>query len=134
VTKLNRWPGEYHRPPAPQVELSPDDFDQTITGADLDATVRNLKVLRERTHSSEEEARYQFKAIEDLTTASKEHARSLEKVVAALKLKQSKAASIDFQNELAANINRRLDGIYKLIAALGVLFAIILAVIGWSRH
>jgi hypothetical protein len=40
------------RAPTPDVELYPA-FDETLTSG-LDETVRNLKVLRERSHQSEE--------------------------------------------------------------------------------
>ncbi len=131
--KTNRWPGEYHRPPKAEVELLPD-FDQTITDGQLDETVRNLRVLREHSHSHEEEARYQFQAIQNLTDTVKEHRTMLERIIASLKLKQSKVASADFETKLIARIEKRVDNIFKLVAALGVIFALILAVIGWGHR
>ena len=135
MTKLDRWPGEYHRPPKPEVDLFPD-FDETVAGAnkELDETVRNLRVFRERSHSSEEEQRYQFKAISDLTETAKKHAEVMQKIITSLKLKQPKAGAAEFERQLAARIERRVDNIFKLVAALGVVFAALLAVIGWGFH
>jgi ABC-type multidrug transport system fused ATPase/permease subunit len=130
--KANRWPGEYHRPPKPAVELYPE-FDDTIAGKELDETVRNLRVLRELSHSDEEEKRYQFEAFQRLTDLSKEHSDVIAKIIASLKLKQSKSTSAEFEAKLTAKIEKRVDNIFKLVGALGVLFAIILAVIGWGH-
>ena len=136
MTKLNRWPGEYHRPPKAEVELFPD-FDQTIAGRnkELDDTVRNLRIIREHSTSNEDEQRYQFKAIADLTESAKEQAAMIQRVVTALKTKSSKQALADFETNLTAKIEKRLDNIFKLVSVLGVIFALILAVIGWGvRH
>jgi hypothetical protein len=133
MTVLRRWPGEYHRPPAPVVELNEDDFDGS-SSLILDETVRNLKVLREHSHSSEEEARYQFKAISDLTESVKRLESNQAKLVTSLKLKMSKVQAEDFQKALSEAVAKKVDGIFKLVAALGVGFGIILAVIGWGKH
>jgi hypothetical protein len=133
--KSNRWPGEFHRPPKAEVDLF-TDFDETVAdiGKDLDETVRNLRVLRDRSHTDEEERRYQFKAIADLTETVKEHGAVLQRVIASLKLKQPKAAAGSFEQAMAAKIDKRLDSIFKLVAALGVIFAALIAVIGWGLH
>lgn len=131
--KSNRWPGETYRPPKPTVEIYPD-FDDTIAGKELDETVRNLRVLREISHSDEEEKRYQFEAFQRLSLLAKEHGDVIAKIIASLKVKQSKSAAAEFEAKLAARIEKKVDNIFKLVGALGVIFAMILAAIGWGHR
>lgn len=133
MTVLKRWPGERYRPPAPRVELIEDDFDQTIAGVDLDETVRNLKVLRERSHGGEEEARYQFQAIENLQTLTTKQGESITRIIASLKLKQAKAAAAEFENAMKARIEQRMDSLFKFVGIIGAVITVLLAVIGWGK-
>lgn len=123
MTKLNRWPGEYHRPPRPEVELFPA-FDQTLAG-DMDETVRNLRVLTERSGSSHEEKQWQLKAFDTIEKQTAE----LRKVIKAMQLvigrKASLTAQAEFEKALTERIDKRIDTIRSVAMwAIGILVVI----------
>jgi hypothetical protein len=123
VTKIDRFPGEYHRPPKAAVELYPA-FDETLT-TELDATVRNLKVLRERSHGSEESERWKIKAFEDLQAEVLALRKAIASIVKELNRKASLANQGKFESTLAERMDKRIDTIRNVACwAIGILVVI----------
>jgi hypothetical protein len=118
VTREPRWQG-----PATRGELYPA-FDDTLTTG-LEDTVKTLRVLRERVHSEEEEQRWQFKAVDDLTTEMKSLRKEVGNLVRALDKKASITTQAKFEKSLSDRLDARIDRIRSIAMwAIGLLFTL----------
>jgi hypothetical protein len=128
MTVLRRWPGEHYRPAAPTVELFPDFADTLTTG--LDETVRNLKVLRERSRNDEESMRWQLKAFEDLQAEVLDLRKKMAGVIEAVNKRATTVAVGRFEKAFAERMDKRLD-FWRTLAcwAIGLQFMLIIAIL-----
>ena len=114
--------------PAPDVELFPA-FDETLTTG-LEDTVRNLKVMVERTHQTEETNRWQLQAFEDL----KSEVLALRAAIAALTKEVNRKAFLTaqsrFEKGLTERIDKRLDGLRNAIASMVAVIAVLISLYG----
>ncbi len=105
----------------------PDDypaFDETLTTG-LEDTVRNLRILRERSPSDDEARRWQFKAVDDLTTEVKSLRHELGNLVRALDKKASLMNQAKFEKSLTERLDARVDKIRNIAMwAIGVLLVV----------
>lgn len=133
MTKLNRWPGEHHRPPAANVELFPD-FDTTIT-RQLDDTVRNLRVLRDHSHGGgEEEARWQLAAFEDMRRQIAEIQKAAVTMRDELAKRPTKAQMAAFEKALGEKMDKRADTLRNTtLSVIGVVVALVLGLLKFAR-
>jgi hypothetical protein len=100
-------------------------FDETLTTG-LEDTVRNLRVIRERTHSHEEAQRWQFKAVTDLTEEVKALRREHGNLVRALDKKAGLVNQARFEKLMTEHIDAKVDKIRAIAMwAIGVLFIVI---------
>jgi hypothetical protein len=123
MTLTNRWPGEYHKRPKPEVDLYPA-FDETLTTG-LDETVRNLKVLRERSQSDEEAMRWQLKAFVDLQAEVLDLRKAHASLVKEVNRKATLTSQRQFEAAFTARMEKRIDTIRNLATwAIGVLVVV----------
>ncbi len=108
--------------------LDDDDFpafDETLTTG-LDETVRNLRVIRERSHNHEEAQRWAFKAVTDLTEEVKAIRREHGNLVRALDKKAGLVNQARFEKSMIEHVDNRIDKIRAIAMwAIGVLFIVI---------
>lgn len=130
MTKLNRWPGNQYRQPAPEVEIFPD-FDETLTSG-LEDTVRNLKVISSHAGREHEERYLEREILSGLMAEAKKlRETDLPKLIAALKLKASKGELADFSKTAVALIDDRIATIRTVAMwAIGIQFLLIIFILG----
>lgn len=99
-------------------------FNETLTTG-LEDTVRNLRILRERSPGDDEARRWQFKAVDDLTTEVKTLRHELGNLVRALDKKASLINQAKFEQSLTAKLDVRIDKIRNITMwAIGILFVV----------
>lgn len=122
----------HRRAPPAEVELFPD-FDPNSTQA-LDETIRNLRALRERSHSSEEERRWQLKAFEDLQRQVEELQRASVALRDGMNERATKAAFARFEKALGEKMDKRADTLRNtVLSVLGFLVMLVLALLNSKR-
>lgn len=103
------------------------DFDTTLTSG-LDDTVRHLKAIREDTHATVEADRLRSQAIDQLAVETRAVRVELAKVVETLNRKASKGQLHRSFEEFTTKLDKRVDNIFKLVAALGAILGVLIAV------
>ncbi len=112
------WPNEAREDRYPA-------FNDTLTTG-LEDTVKNLRILGDGGKPPNNESqRWQFKAVDDLTTEVKELRKELGNVVRALDKKASLMNQAKFETSLTAKIDVRIDRIRAIgMWAIGLLFVV----------
>lgn len=127
MVKSNRWPGEYHKSPKAEIDLYPT-FDETIVTG-IDETVRNLRVISQRSGSDEEFRQYQLQALKELTTEVKELRKEVAKVISALKTKASKTQFDEWAKAADADYEKRITNVFRLLTFFGAFLSLLLGFI-----
>jgi hypothetical protein len=127
--EMKRLRERWDREDEDDIPLKP--FDTTLTSG-IDDTVRHLKSIRERSHADNEEARVQSDGIARLTTEVHEVNEELARIVETLNRKASKGQLNKGLGDFSLKFDKRVDNIFKLIAALGVVLGILITVKGHS--
>jgi len=109
-----------------EIPLKP--FDTTLTSG-INDTVRQLRILREDGGDPEED-RLQFDAIKQLTAESRMQREALAGIIDTLNMKASKRLMNVELEKYTAKFDKRVDNIFKLVAALGAIIAALVSVIG----
>lgn len=134
VAKLNHFPtseelrrlrARWDREDAEDIPLKP--FDTTLTSG-LDATLNQLVDFKARSGPSVERDQLRDQAATELRAEIVALRRVHAETVTTLNLKASKSALGRFEKDLAAKVDKRLDNIFKLIGALGVVLGVLIAV------
>jgi hypothetical protein len=130
VTKLNRWPGNQYRQPAPEVEIFPD-FDETLTTG-LEDTVRNLHIIRQHSGREHEERQLENQILTGLMAEAKKlRETDLPKLIATIKTKASKGEFAVFTKASADGIDARIATIRTVATwAIGIQFLLIIFILG----
>jgi hypothetical protein len=132
-TKLNRFPSNaemrrlrerWDREDAEDVPLK--DFDTTLATG-VDSTLNQLVNFKGRSGPSVERDNLRDQVANELKSEIVELRRVHAETVTTLNLKASKAAFIRFEAALATKVDKRIDNIYKLIGALGVVLGLLIA-------
>lgn len=122
--ELKRLRERWEREDADDAPLK--DFDTTLTSG-LDGTINQLVKFSHRSSKSVESDGLRDRAVQELTDEVKSLRKSLAEVVATLNTKASKGQLRGFEKDLAAKIDKRVDNLFKLLAAgltvVGVLIA-----------
>ena len=108
-----------------EVELFPD-FSTTLASG-IDDTIRNLRVIREHSHASEEEERARNRAIEQLREEISKLRKELDTVIGSVRTKASKGTLKTFGDALTGKIDRRVDNLFKFVGVLGVAIGALIA-------
>jgi hypothetical protein len=116
-----RWPNAS----PPKSEAAEDDkypaYDETLTSG-IEDTVRNLKVLTERSHPDTEWQHYQLQAFRDLTKEVQQLRKDHAKLLEAVKHKASRKEQEEFQRDLTALLDKKVQNLWRY--AVAPLFAI----------
>jgi len=102
------------------------DFDTTLATG-IDETLNQLVKFRGRAQPSVERDRLHDQAATELRAEIVKLREAHAEVVTTLNLKASKAALRKWETEAAAKIDKRIDNIFKLIGALGVVLGVFIA-------
>lgn len=111
-----------------QAEIPLLPFDSTLTA--LDDTVQHLRILRKDKHAQAEAERESDKAIEALTSELKVLREALAGVITTLNHKASKRLMTTTLEAYAAKLDKRVDKIFALVGALGVIFGVLVVIKG----
>jgi hypothetical protein len=103
------------------------DFDTTLTST-IDGTINQLVNFKGRNAPSVERDNLQAQAVTELRAEIVDLRKALAANVTTLNLKASKQAFIRFEAALAAKVDKRIDNIFKLVAALGVVLGVLIAI------
>jgi|SRR5882762_2554019 len=106
-------------------ELFPD-YSATLTSG-IDDTLRNLKVIREHAHPSEEQERTRDLAIEQLRKEISKLREELETVIGSVRTKASKGTLQKGIGELTTKLDRRMDNLFKFVGVIGVAIGALIA-------
>lgn len=112
---------------AEEIALKP--YDTTLTNG-LDDTLQHLRVIREDTHSSVEADKLRTQAIDQLTALVHKQGTELASIVTTLNRKASKGQLHKSLELISTKLEKRVDNIFRLIAVLGVVFGILVAIKG----
>lgn len=132
-TKLNRFPSNaemrrlrerWDREDAEEIPLK--DFDTTLTST-IDATLNQLVNFKGRAGPSVERDHLRDQAVTELRAEIVELRRVHAETVTTLNLKASKSAIKRYEEALTAKVDKRIDNIFKLVGALGVVLGAVLA-------
>jgi hypothetical protein len=110
-------------------DLPLQDFDTTLTSG-LDDTVRHLQAMRQDKHCSIEAARLCSVGVDQLATEVRDVRNELASMVVTLNRKASKGQLHRSFEEFSAKLEKRVDNIFKMIAALGVVLGILITIKG----
>jgi hypothetical protein len=110
-----------------EIPLKP--FDTTLTSG-INDTVQHLRTLRADERASAEGNQLRFDALEQLTKEARFLREALAGVVETLNRKASKRVIAKEFADYAAKLDKRIDNIFKLVGALGVILGIIIAIKG----
>jgi hypothetical protein len=124
---MKRLRERWDREDSEDIPLKP--FDTTLTSGISD-TVQHLKLNRERKQASTEDERLHFDGIKQLTDEMRWLREELARIVETLNRKASKRTFKEFSEALSAKTDKRVDNIFKLVAALGVVLGVLIAVKG----
>lgn len=116
-----RWDAE----DGDDIPLKP--FDTTLTPA-LDDTIQHLRIVRESTGRSVEADNLRSEAIKQLADEVRQARAEIGKIVETLNRKASKGQLAHGLTEIAARLDKRVDNIFKLVAALGVILGVLIAI------
>jgi hypothetical protein len=104
------------------------DFDTTLTST-IDGTINQLvNFNRGRQAPSVERDHLQAQALTELTAEIVKLREAHAVLVTTVNLKSSKQAFIRFETALTVKIEKRIDNIFKLVAALGVVLGVLIAI------
>lgn len=103
------------------------DFDTTLTSG-LDATLNQLVGFKARSGPNVERDHLRDRCATELRAEIVELRRVHAETVTTLNLKASKATLRKFETDLTARVEKRLDNIFKLIGALGVILGVLIAI------
>jgi hypothetical protein len=103
------------------------DFDTTLTSG-LDATLNQLVDFKARAGPAVEREHLRDQAATELRSEIIKLREAHAKVVETLNVKASKSALRKFETELTVKVEKRLDNIFKLIGALGVILGVLIAI------
>lgn len=103
------------------------DFDTTLTST-IDGTINQLVNFKGRNAPSVERDSLRDQAVTELRAEIVALRVAQAASVTTLNLKASKLAFIRFEAALTAKIDKRIDNIFKLIAALGVVLGVLIAI------
>jgi hypothetical protein len=104
------------------------DFDTTLTST-IDGTINQLvNFNRGRAAPSVERDNLGTEALTQLRAEIVKLREAHAVLVTTVNLKASKQAFIRFEAALAAKVDKRIDNIFKLVAALGVVLGVLIAI------
>jgi ribosomal protein S17E len=103
-------------------------FDKTLT--EVDDTVQHLRILRQDKHLQAEAERASDKAIDQLNAESKLLREAIAGIITTLNHKASKRVLSESLEKYQAKLDKRIDNIFKLVGALGVIFGILVVIKG----
>lgn len=115
-----RW----DREDAEEIPLQP--FDTTLTSG-IDDTVQHLRRLPADRRASVEANQLRFDALEQLTKEARFMRDALAGIVETLNHKASKRSVKRSVDEFAAKLEKRVDNIFKLVAAIAAIFGVLVA-------
>jgi hypothetical protein len=107
-----------------EADLKP--FDTTLTSG-IDDTVRDLRALPYDRRASVESNQLRFDAVDQLTQEARFMRKALADIVTALNHKASKRSVKRAGDEYTAKLDKRIDNIFKLVAAIATIFGIVIA-------
>ena len=110
-----------------EIPLTP--FDTTLTSG-INDTVQHLRTLRVEKQASAEANQLRFDAIDQLTAEARYLRTSLADVIETLNRKASKRVMTQTLDTYLARLDKRVDNIFKLVGALGVILGVLVAVKG----
>lgn len=103
------------------------DFDTTLTST-IDGTINQLVNFKGKSAPSVERDNLRDQAATELLAEIVKLREAHAALVTTVNLKASKQAFIRFEAALAAKVDRRIDNIFKLVAALGVVLGVLIAI------
>lgn len=129
-TKLNHWPtpGELRRRREQGLDETQDlpllPFDETLTSG-IDDTIKTLALGHRGPQWEIERLRQQ--AVEQLREELLKVRDELAKHRASINLKQSKVATAEALKEFSAKWDRKMDNLFKLVGAVGLVISVLVA-------
>jgi len=103
------------------------DFDTTLTST-IEGTINQLVSFKGQGAPSVERDSLQAQALTQLTGEIVKLREAHAALATTVNLKASKQAFIRFEAALAAKVDKRIDNIFKLVAALGVVLGVLIAI------
>ena len=125
--EMKRLRERWDREDAEEIPLKP--FDTTLTSG-IDDTVQHLKIIGDRRHANTEDDRLRFDGFRQLTEEVRWLREEMARIVETLNRKASKGTLHKGLGDFSAKIDKRVDNIFKLIAALGVVLGVLIAIKG----